>query len=485
MSIALSHDLQAVYAYIRSAGRESDSSDSSEEEEMEKEEELDRYLTGHLDMIPEALRRSVRNICMRKEPYMRVNVDFGEEIPQYIYDFPESVENIQYSPEGEIEGISFYKLIEMMTSGATELIGVFLSTYPIYVTADEVLTALLERVRVPEPLLASTTERKAFQQSVLTVMSRKLASIMKTWVKLWPELFQLDSIFLTRVRAVLPGLEEGLSLSSGSMLVTKAKQRDRLVFSDSRVPMSPILPQELDFRGSMILAWDTTEIARQCTLIEWTYLARVEVSECLSRRWEKEGKEVTAPNIVALSKRFASARALLIDSVVYTDKDNRLKIIKKLLDVANVCLTTFYNFETPFIIATAFKSDAMQAFKKTLAQITKAHKDIQKKLASVYDSDFSAVRQEMQRQCNVPCWLALRQELAKIDIRHGDFTQTGLINLQKQKMTADVIARLKQYQSNPVQCFKVGMLYDYLEAKNFVIDELKATHMAEEADASS
>ena len=483
MSIALSADLQAVYAYLHSAV--SPGSDSSSEEDMETEEALDRYLTGHLDLLPVAVRRNVRNICMRKEAFMHVNVDLGEEIPRYIYDFPESVENIQYSPEGEIEGISFYKLIEMMTSGATELIGVFLSTYPIYVTADEVLTALLERVRVPEPLLASTTERRAFQQSVLTVMSRKLASIMKTWAKLWPELFQNESPFLARVKAILPGLEEGLSLGSGSMLVTKAKQRDRLVFSDSRVPMAPILPQELDFRGSMLLAWDTTEIARQCTLIEWTYLARVEVSECLSRRWEKEGKEQTAPNIVALSKRFASARALFIHSVVYTDKDSRVKILKKLLDVANVCLTTFFNFETPFILATALKSDSVQAFKKTLAQTAKSHKDILKKLATVYDSDFSAVRQEMQRQCNVPCWLALRQELNKVDVKHADFTPTGLINLQKQKMTAEVVARLKQYQTNPVQCFKVGMLYDYLEAKNFSIDESKATHDAEEAESTS
>ena len=482
MTTVLTQDLQAVYDFIRSAvtiHSEVDSSDSSSEEELDSEVTLDQYLTGHLDLLPEQLRLSVRNLCLRKENFMRVNVDLEEEIPRYLYDSPESAENIQYSPEGEIDGISFYKLIEMMTAGATELISVFLSTYPIYVTSEEVLTALLERIRVPEPLLASASERKAFHQLVVTVMSRRLASIMKTWAKLWPELFHSESVFLSRVSAVLPGLED----TSASFLVAKSKPRDRLIFSESRVPAAPILPQELDFRGSMLLAWDTTEIARQCTLIEWTYLARVEVGECLSRRWEKEGKETHAPNVVALSKRFAAARALFIHSVIYADKDNRVKVLKKLLDVANVCLTTFFNFETPFIITTAFKSDPLLSLKKTFFQIAKSHRDIQKKLASIYESDFSAVRQEMQRQCNVPCWLALRQELAKIDILHSDYTQTGLMNLGKMKMTADVIARVKQYQSSPVQCFKVGMLYDYLEAKNFTIDEVKATRIAEETDA--
>ena len=482
-------DLCSILSFVRSRPVPDSDSDSSSSADLLDEATADAIIREHIDQVPVELRMSVRNLCMRRDPYMQIDCEDGESIPEYLFDSPESIDNIQYSPEAEIIGISFYKLIEMTTGSMSgELMNVFLSTYPLYATEEEVLFALAERLRIPEPMLASASEKRFFHQHVRNVLSHKLASIMKAWARLRPELFQPDSEFVEKVKNSLPAVEESRTLSTSSIASlptqgVRSGPRDRLVFSESRIPLTPFLPQELDFRGSMLLSWDITEIARQCTLLDWTYLSRIEISECLGRKWEKEGKEKNAPNITAMSRRFAAARALFIRDVVYAEKDNRVKLVKRLLDVAQACMTTFFNFETPFIISTVLKSDAIMELKKTMAQVvTKAHKDTQKKLSSLY-SDFALVRQEMQRQCNVPCWLALRQELAIIDIRNPqDFTSTGLINLQKHKHTAEVIARLKQYQTSPMPFFKVGMLYDYLEAKSDTLDEVPATRMARETD---
>lgn len=453
-----------------------------EEEFGEPMDILEEDFEKNIQYLPEHL----RNLC--KEIFTVV-----PQSNEYKFDEPDSIKNLEFSPEGVLLGATFLKLIEKITDeDSTELTDIVLYTFPLFATPKEMLEALVWRHNVSNPPLMSKSELLVFQTKKIRSIQSKVASLLKKWIKLWPSHFRDNKNLKTMLQRFLDNLKDStnenytkasckaiLQLLNG---IDEEEKKVRCTFGDLRIPEDPILPKEIDFKMEPLLLWSPIEISRQLSLIESDLLKKVGVGELLGRNWEKPNKDVLAPNVVAITKRFASGRELFINSIVKQDDiNNRVKIIKTLLEAANECCTTIHNYESPFIINSALKSDPIRALETTTREVKKSptHRNYWSKLEDLYDSSFEAIRQEMETQpVNVPCILALRQILTKNDIVRPDFLESKLINIAKHKVTADVIHKIRLFKENSLVYHPIKILYQYLLAQDFKADETELYNRA-------
>jgi len=412
----------------------------------------------------------------------------------YIYDELESPSNCEYSESGELTGATFFKIVEKITEdGSNELSNSLLYTFPLYASPEKLLDTLITRYSVPIPSLMAANERQLFISRKIRQIQSKVTGFLKKWITLWPEHFEQN----TEVRDCLQYFLLGSVNDQDPLIRTNCKailaalfkvdEPDyNYTFSEARVPEIAHLPKEIDFRTEPLLLWHTLEIARQLTLIEYDYLKKVRISELLARRWERDGKEENAPNVVQISKRFVNGRSLLIYALVnQPDFTNRVKVLKKLLEVSEECLK-IHNYESPFTIFSALKSDACRALIRTTREMKKSdlHKSLWKKLKVTYSDDFAEVRKEMlNNHVVVPCFLPLRNELARNDNHRKDVTPSGLLNISKHKITAEIIQKITYYQNNPPPFHRVAVLYDYLAAALFDMDDKELLTIAKSLES--
>jgi len=149
---------------------------------------------------------------------------------------------------------------------------------------------------------------------------------------------------------------------------------------------------------------------------------------------------MNAPNVINISKRFNSFRALLLKTIVmHGDKANRVKLLKRYIEVATECLNDLHNYETPLIIYAVLNSSIILELKETCREVKKIIilKNQWNYLIELYNGSFDAVRQEMQlNPVVVPCFLSIRQELLRNDTSRKDITPQGLNNILKHKTSS-------------------------------------------------
>lgn len=452
---------------------------------LEENKKMEEEFGEPLDILEEDFEKNIQYLPDHFRELCREIFTVLPQSSEYKFDEPDSIKNLEFTPEGALIGASFLKLIEKMTDEASnELIDIVFYTFPLYATPKEMLEALIWRHNVIIPPLMSRSEVISFQNKRVRGIQSKVASLMKKWIKLWPGHFRDNKNLKTMLQRFLDNLKESTtdsytkhSCKTISLLLSgidEEEKKPKCSFGDLRIPEDPILPKEMDFKMEPLLLWSPIEISRQLSLIESDLLKKVGLGELLGRNWEKENKDILAPNVVAINKRFLRGRELFISAIVKEkDLNDRVRIIKTLLEAAHECCNTIKNYESPFIINSALKSDPIRALEQTSREVKKSavHRNIWTRLEELYESNFELLRQEMDSgPCNVPCVLALRQTLMKNDALKPDFLESKLINLAKHKVTADVIHKIKMYKENSLVFHPIKILYQYLLAEDFSAD---------------
>lgn len=452
---------------------------------LEENKKMEEEFGEPLDILEEDFEKNIQYLPEQFKELCREIFTVLPQSTEYKFDEPDSIKNLEFSPEGALIGASFLKLIERMTDEASnELIDIVFYTFPLYASPKEMLEALIWRHNVVIPPLMSRSETVAFQNKRVRGIQSKVASLFKKWIKLWPVHFKENKNLKTLLQRFLDNLRESTNESftkhickTISQLLTgidEEEKKPKCSFGDLRIPEDPILPKEMDFKMEPLLLWSPVEISRQLSLIESDLLKKVGLGELLGRNWEKENKDKVAPNVVAINKRFIRGRELFIAAIVKeNDINNRVKIVKTLLEAAHECLYTIKNYESPMIINFVLKSDAVRALEQTTKEVKKSaiHRNMWTRLEELYESNFDMVRQEMESgPCNVPCVLALRQILMKNDALKPDLFESKLINLPKHKITADIVHKIRMYKENSLVYHPIKILYQHLLAEDFTAD---------------
>jgi len=479
-------DLTALFNYLTSENSRLRA--EAESCEPVAEEGQEEFVLAHVDLLPEEFVELVKALLI---PHiLSKELELQSETPHVTYPFDdlEATECVDYSESGEVDAASLTKLVEIVTSNASsELTSVLLATFPLYTTADSLLSLILARLQVPVPKLMTASEHAYFVQHRLKGIHTMITAVIKQWIKMWPDSFRVGTHLFTQLGEFFPANRE-FSVEANTRILAKQlskvqeEQLSSAVFTEERLPPPPILPKELDFKSNPLLFWSTEELSRQATLVDLNALKKIQIPECLGRRWDQE-KGLNAPNITRFSQRYGSRRALFISSIVKeADLDTRIRLVSKLLELAACCLDQFHNFETPWIIKGVFMSEVVHDLLPiTMREVLKKHANraVYARIMGLYDiQTFEAVKVEMERACTMPCWLALRQDLYKIDLSWQDFTQNGLINMYKHAKTAKIVLKLREYQSKDLCFHKIALCYHFLKAKNFAIDDKECERRA-------
>jgi hypothetical protein len=89
------------------------------------------------------------------------------------------------------------------------------------------------------------------------------------------------------------------------------KEAMRSEFPKALVKNVQMFPNEFDFATS-----EELEIARQLTLLDFTYFRHIMPRECVDTAWSKKDRESAAPHIVAFINQFNSVASWLQASFI-------------------------------------------------------------------------------------------------------------------------------------------------------------------------
>jgi son of sevenless-like protein len=237
-----------------------------------------------------------------------------------------------------------------------------------------------------------------------------------------------------------------------------------VMFRENEVPQ-PILPKGFTpYAKFQLLDWNSTELARQITLMEYEYFKKIEPKECLSGAWAKRNKYLLAPNIAGLTDRWNNMTNYLATLVMQEDDVKVRRVyITKFIEIG-MELFKLNNLNGVTEIVAGLANVAVHRLKKTwegidqtsiqnlkflqdLCNQQQANKNMRDALKKVYGP------------CVPPLSMYLK-DLTFIEDGNPDILSDGLINVFKRRQIAQIIQRIKNYQQTPYPVEPVQYIRD-------------------------
>ncbi|XP_029211541.1 ras-specific guanine nucleotide-releasing factor 2-like isoform X2 [Acropora millepora] len=218
-----------------------------------------------------------------------------------------------------------------------------------------------------------------------------------------------------------------------------------------------------------------TQIAEQLTFLEHLIFSKIPAHEFLNLSWMKSDKNVRAPNILRVTKRFNETSSLVASEILRRQSPSaRATVIEKWATVGEVC-RNLHNFNSVLEISSAFMSSSIFRLKKTWEKVSKQTRTLIDRLQKLVSSDgrFKNMREAL-RCADPPCVPYLGfylTDLAFIEDGTPNSNENGLINFSKMRMIAQVIQEIKHYQQNVYTLEHDKRIIRYLTSKANLMDE--------------
>eukprot|EP01080_Neovahlkampfia_damariscottae_P000786 gene786-9036_t len=392
------------------------------------------------------------------------------------------VEGLCESHQGEDYNISFYKIF-------------FLT----YLSFAQPLELLSEIKQVFYSLLPYDEEGKLLSEKVDVKKFLLLAKSLEHWIKEHFDDFDdktiSEFIYFLDKQVGRSGVK---NISKIIAPVKKALQKQLIdvqfsITSTEKKKKKPILPPNLkqifDEKKFVIFEWDSLELARQMTLIDFSLFRSLHHQECFGKKksWDSPDRLVKlekAKYITLMTERFNNVSRWIVTTILLAKEPNdRAKIITKFLDIAKH-LRELNNFHGLNSIVGAFSSNGIFRLKKTWALIPdqfQQYRDYAALLAHPYG--------ELQKVLEItvpPCIPFLGMYLTHLTfIEQNPNTKTKgdltLINFKKRILYVNVISNIRiRQQTGYDDIQEVPELIKYLKLDCFA----KLMDENEEWDAS-
>lgn len=377
--------------------------------------------------------------------------DSGLELTDVnIWDEPQ--DNLVYE-EGSTEKLIFCaslnRLVELLTPAGivdSVLLQAFMTTYTLFTTPKILLKKLKERYNVP------TERSEGLIRQKLPIQVRVI-NLIKLWIEEYRDDF--DEILVNDLRAFL-ALEVKQDHPIQSQLLIDSLDTFGLTKSSILLDSStgskeprPIVPKNI---FSPTLTWediDDEEIARQLTLIEFSYYKEIKTTELLSQSWSKEKLKHRAPHVLQVINRFNEVSQWVGSTIVTTQRiKDRSKILGKLINIADH-LRKLNNFSTLMAFVAVFNSAAIHRLKHTFSELSPSTHDQLSELRKIVDSEngykhYKATLESTPPPC-IPYLGIYLTDLVFTEEANEQFVN-GLINFRKSRSLHSIISRIKTFQ---------------------------------------
>ncbi|KAI1116213.1 ras GEF [Nemania sp. NC0429] len=380
-----------------------------------------------------------------------------------------------------VKGGSLLALVEQLTRHDkldSNFNNTFLLTYRSFTTARELFELLVKRFNIQPPEGLQSGDYDQWRDRKQKPIRFRVVNILKSWFdNFWMEepneeskqiirdvaAFAKDTVKSTEtpgsapLMAVLDQRLNGKEISSKRLIQTLA----------ANIP-TPIMPKNM--KKLKFLDIDSTEFARQLTVIESKLYAKIKPSECLNKTWQKkitEGESEPAPHVKALilhSNQMTNWVAEMI--LAQMDVKKRVVVIKHFVQVADKC-RALNNFSTLTSIISALGTAPIARLKRTWDQVparTGATLDSMRRLMAS-TKNFGEYREALHI-ANPPCIPFFGVYLTDLTFIEDGIPsimkKTNMINFAKRAKTAEVIRDIQQYQNAPYSLQPVPELQDYI-----------------------
>lgn len=227
--------------------------------------------------------------------------------------------------------------------------GTFLLTYRSFTSAEELFTLLVRRFNVLPPAGLTRGQYPDWENRKQKLVRLRVVNILKTWFEhYWIEESSEQSQAL---------LERAYSFAKTSIASTKTpgaqplmgvidqrlKGQDtsakRLVLTLTNSAPAPILPKNM--KKLKFLDIDSTEFARQLTIVESKLYGKIKPIECLDKTWQKKPKdenaEAYAPNVKSLILHSNQLTNWVAEMILQqAEVKKRVVVIKHFVGIADV-----------------------------------------------------------------------------------------------------------------------------------------------------
>jgi hypothetical protein len=379
---------------------------------------------------------------------------------------PDSQNNIIYADDGSIKGGTVEKILQKLTStdSNVSLLFDFLITYRSY-TSPEYLLALLRR-RFEQ--VVESEDTKIVRLRVMNFMRQWIEKHTYDWVD-DAALIARFTGFIEHWETVDPTAQRTAVLLTGLLkkVTETTAQEKKKAKTFNAPPPPPEFPSELDPAKLTIHHINTAEMARQWTLLEWSYWEEIKPWEFLNCNWAGKRKETLAPNILLLTKQFNKAATWVATTILQTEAlKERVKVVTKFIQLAEE-LRLLANFNGVMEILSGLGSASVHRLKQTWEALPKPIAELLTNLKTLMSPDASFKRyRENLKNVNPPTIPYLGISLTDLTFIYDgskDSTATGLVNFAKCRMVAQIIKTLTQYQHTSYHFVTVPVIRDYLK----------------------
>ncbi|KAL4893715.1 ras guanine nucleotide exchange factor domain-containing protein [Aspergillus ambiguus] len=348
-------------------------------------------------------------------------------------------------------------------------------TYPTFITAPELLDALLARFYMPVPPQLLSSDLHLWTEQKQKTVRVRVVNILKTWLeRFWLEpRGEATTDFLRHMLSLLQSSAAVNETPTASQLLTVIEQRiqgqeimRRLVSPPNSAVPKPVTPKNM--KKLRLLDIDPIEVARQLTIVEARLYARINPAECLNKAWGKKAPGTndspTAVNAMILhSNRLANWVGEII--LGHDEMKKRVATIKHFVTVAEKC-RDLQNYATMMSIISGLGTSPVYRLHRTWSQVSPRIRETLQEMRDLMASDKNFARyRETLRQTNPPCvpFLGIYlTDLTFIDDGIPDMVSPGMINFSKRSKTADILHDMQQYQNMPYNLQPVAELQEFV-----------------------
>lgn len=353
----------------------------------------------------------------------------------------------------------------------------FLLTYRSFTSAAELFEMIMQRFNVQPPFSLNADEMQIWVDRKQKPIRFRVVNILKTWFEnYWMEpndeshmqllerahSFTKDSIATTKT----PGSTQLLAVIEQRLRGQDTTVK-RLVPTQATPAPTPIIPKNM--KKLKFLDIDSTEFARQLTIIESRLYSKIRPTECLNKTWQKKvGPEEPEPaaNVKALILHSNQLTNWVAEMILNQgDVKKRVVVIKHFVNVADKC-RALNNYSTLTSIISALGTAPIHRLSRTWAQVSGRTSAILEQMRRLMAStkNFGEYREALHL-ANPPCipfFGVYLTDLTFIEDGIPSLTPSELINLNKRTKTAEVIRDIQQYQNSPYLLTPVTELQEYI-----------------------
>ncbi|XP_070543537.1 ras-specific guanine nucleotide-releasing factor 2-like isoform X2 [Ptychodera flava] len=322
---------------------------------------------------------------------------------------------------------------------------------------------------------------KRKESVISTAATMRVINVMRHWVSKYAQDFISDE---TLKAAALEFLDE--VVGNGNLLASEHKAaasvlrtlHQELSEADSKKSnWGELLTVDPDYVSvdDMFDHIAALDLAEQLTYLDHKLFTAIPYEEFLSQSWMKADKDIKAPHIMAVTRRFNEVSKLVASEIIrQPNLQARASSIEKWAAVADIC-RCMHNYNGVLEITSALMNSAVYRLKKAWDKVSKQTKAMLEKLQLVVSSEgrFKNMREALHR-IDPPCIPYLGfylTDLAFIEDATPNITEGGLVNFSKMRMRAHVIREIRHFQQTHYKIEPDRKILNYLLDTERIMDD--------------